>query len=95
MEETHDDIIRQMKLPRVGQVVRSKKFGTLWRVIEKKEAWVSTTDDPDTKKPRLLPAIYLVYWKVREGVLPGIGKMMGYSYTLHDNTFKANWDLVE
>jgi len=37
MEETHDTVIRQKKLPRVGQTVRSKKYGTLWRVIEKKE----------------------------------------------------------
>jgi hypothetical protein len=32
MEETHMDIIIQKKLPRVGQAVRSKKYGTLWQV---------------------------------------------------------------
>ena len=34
MEETHDDVIRQKHIPRVGQTVRSKKYSTLWRVIE-------------------------------------------------------------
>ena len=95
MEETHDDIIQQKKLPRVGQTVRSKKYGTLWRVMEKKEVWINTTDDPETKAPRLIPAIYLLYWKIRKDKLPGIGKLMGYAYSLHDNTFKANWELVE
>jgi hypothetical protein len=38
---------------------------------------------------------YLAYWKVQDGVLPGIGKMFGYAYTHHDNTFEANWEIVE
>jgi len=95
MQETHDDVIREKKLPRVGQTVRSKKYGTLWRVIEKKEVWQNTTDDPESGKPRLMPAIYLTYWQVREAVQQGIGKMLGYAYTLHDNTFEANWEIVE
>lgn len=95
MRETHDDVIREKKLPRVGQTVRSKKYGTLWRVMEKREVWQNTADDPETGDPRMIPAIYLSYWLMKKGVLPGIGKMMGYAYTLHDNTFKANWEIVE
>jgi len=37
MNHSHDDIIREKKLPRVGQTVRSRKYGTLWRVMEKRE----------------------------------------------------------
>ena len=95
MYETHDDVIKEKKLPRVGQTVRSKKYGTLWRIIEKKEVWQNTTDDPDSGEPRLMPAIYLTYWQARERVQQGIGKMLGYAYTLHDNTFEANWEIVE
>jgi hypothetical protein len=95
IHETHADVLRQKKLPRVGQTVRSKKYGTLWRVMEKREVWQTTSDDPETGEPRMIPAIYLVYWKVRRGVLPGIGKMMGYAYTLHDNTFEVNWEVTE
>lgn len=95
MQETHDDIIRQKKVPRVGQTVRSKKYDTLWRVIEKKEIWINTTDDPDTGNPRMVPAIYLCYWKVKKNAMPGFGKMLGYAYTLHDNTFKSNWEVVD
>ena len=48
MEETHDDVIRQKHIPRVGQSVRSRKYGTLWRIIEKKEIYQNTSDDPKT-----------------------------------------------
>ena len=54
MAETHDDVIREKKLPRLGQTIRSKKYGTHWRIIEKKEVWQNTTDDPETGEPRLL-----------------------------------------
>jgi len=95
MMETHDDVLREKHLPRVGQTVRSKKYGTLWRVMEKREVWQDTSDDPETGDPRMIPAIYLCYWKIRPGVLPGIGKMMGYAYTLHDTSFETNWEVVE
>ena len=94
MQETHDDIIREKNLPHVGKTVRSKKYGTLWRVVEKKEVWQNTSDDPETGEPRLLPAIHLTYWRIQKGRQPGIGKMLGYAYTLHDNTFDANWESV-
>jgi len=90
MVETHEEILRQKNLPRVGQTVRNRKHGTLWRVMEKREMWQNTVDDP----PQVVPAIYLCYWRVKEGVVPGIGRMMGYAYTLHDNTFETNWEVV-
>ena len=92
--ETHDDVIREKQLPRVGQTVRSKKYRTLWRVMEKREVWQSIADDPSTDKSRLTPAIYLSYWKIKKGVLPGIGKMMGYAYTIYDSTFESNREFL-
>ena len=41
-----------------------------------------------------MPAIHLTYWQVKKGVQQGIGKMLGYAYTLHDATFESNWDLI-
>ncbi|MFZ7127787.1 MAG: hypothetical protein ACOWWM_16635 [Desulfobacterales bacterium] len=92
--ETHDDIIREKRLPRVGQTVRSRKYGTLWRVIEKKEVWQNTSDDPETGDFRAIPAVYLQYWRIRQGTMTGVGKLLGYAYTLHDNTFDSNWEIV-
>jgi hypothetical protein len=63
--------------------------------MEKREIWQHTADDPGSGKAGLLPAIYLAYWRVQKGVLPGIGKMFGYAYTLHDTTFETNWEIVE
>jgi hypothetical protein len=90
MNETHDDIIREKKLPRVGDTVKSSKYGTLWRVIEKKEVWQNTVD-----LNRVVPAIYLCFWRIKEGQQPGYGRMLGYAYTLYDNTFEANWEVVK
>ena len=95
MQITHDEIFRQKKLPHVGQTVRSKKYGTIWRVMEKREVWQHTSHDPRSGEGGLVPAIYLAYWKVQKGVLPGIGKMFGYAYTLHDTTFETNWEIVK
>jgi len=95
MVQGHEEVMRQKKLPRVGQIVRSKQYGTLWRVLEKREVWQPIADDPETGTPRMLPAIYLSFWRVRKGVMPGIGKMLGYAYTLHDTTFESNWEIVE
>ena len=95
MVETHDEILREKKLPRVGQIVRNKKHGTLWRVMEKREVWQNTQEDPATGHTHLLPAVYLLYWQVQPDVVPGVGKMLGYAYTLHDSTFESNWELAE
>ncbi len=92
MQETNDQVIHEKHLPRVGDTERSKKYGTPWRVIEKKEVWLNTSDDPETGEYRTMPAIYLCYWRLQEGKMPGVGKMLGYAYSLHDNTFDANWD---
>ncbi len=89
----YQKIIREKGLPRVGQTVRSKKYGTLWRVMEKRELW-QTVEDPMTKDLCEIPAIYLSYWRAQEGVPPGVGKMMAYTYTLFDNTFELYWEIV-
>jgi hypothetical protein len=36
------------------------RFGELL----KKKVWQNTSDDPETGNPRLMPAIYLTYWKI-------------------------------
>ena len=53
-----EEITRLEGLPRVGETVRSKDYGTLWRVMEKREVW-QTINDPETGEPPEIPAIYL------------------------------------
>jgi hypothetical protein len=90
----YEDIMRQKGLPNVGQIVRSKKFNTLWRIMEKREVWQGLEEDPKTKEPRWTYAIYLSFWKVQLGVEPGMGQTMGFLYTLGDNTFAENWAVI-
>jgi len=84
----HQEVEQHKKLPMVGQTVRSKKYGTLWRVMEKREVWQNIDEN------HLIAGIYLSFWRIKEGVLPGVGRLMGYVYTEHDNTFEANWEIV-
>ncbi|MCE5334664.1 MAG: hypothetical protein LLG06_08720 [Desulfobacteraceae bacterium] len=94
-DRLHDEVTLRKKLPQVGDLVTNTKHGTLWKVIEKREVWAATGDDPDTGNPRLVPAIYLCYWKVEEGQMPGVGLMRGYTYTALDNTFEENWEITK
>jgi hypothetical protein len=89
-----DELIRQKSLPRVGQTVRSKDYNTLWRIMSKSEEWQSTVDNPETGEPRMVPAIKLTFWRIREGMQPGVGRTMTHSYTLYDNTFETHWEIV-
>ncbi|MCL5406097.1 MAG: hypothetical protein M1398_05165 [Deltaproteobacteria bacterium] len=93
--DAHEEVELRKRLPRVGDTVRSKKYGTLWRVMEKREMWEHSADDPRLGDTRLIPAIYIRFWKIQEAKVPGIGKMLGYTYTALDNTFEANWEIVE
>ena len=95
MEETHDDVIREKGLPRVGQIIRNREYGTLWRVIEKKEVYQNTADDMKTGQPRMLPAINLVYRRFNAEKRQEMEDKLGYIYTLNDNTFKLNWEIVD
>ena len=57
----YEEILRRKGLPNVGQLVRSKKYNTIWRVLEKRETWISEGEDPETKEPKWTYAIYLNY----------------------------------
>jgi solute carrier family 9B (sodium/hydrogen exchanger), member 1/2 len=90
----YEKIMQRKGLPNVGQLVRSKKFNTIWRVMEKRETWRSRGVDAKTQEPRWDYAIYLSFWKVQLGVDPGLGGTMGFLYGLEDNTFEENWVIV-
>lgn len=90
----YEAIMRRKGLPNVGQLVRSKKYNTIWRVMEKREMWQSEGEDPVTKEPRWTYAIYLNFWMVQRNMEPGLGKTMGFLYSLDDNTFQENWEIV-
>jgi hypothetical protein len=89
-----EEIIQTKGLPRVGQTVRSKDYGTFWQVMEEKEVWQTIADEPQSGETRMVPAIYLSYWKINDEASPGVGKMMGFIYTPLDNTFALHWEIA-
>ncbi|MGB5424498.1 MAG: hypothetical protein WBN03_20200 [Desulfobacterales bacterium] len=85
-----------MDLPRVGERVRSKQYGTVWKVIEEKEIWFPEPADKQGKKvsPDLIPAVSLRYWKEDCSQGPGSGKTMFYRYRRIDPSFQAHWEIL-
>lgn len=87
----------KMDLPRVGERVLSKRFGTVWKVIEEKEIWLPApaADPKDSRAAAdLIPAVCLRYWKEGSSRKPGSGKTMSYRYSRIDPSFQAHWEIL-
>jgi solute carrier family 9B (sodium/hydrogen exchanger), member 1/2 len=83
----------QLKLPRVGDRVRHKGSGTVWKVIEESEVWVQPPGQGAAAHP--VPAIYLRYWQPRPDLPPGKGKTLSHRYTPDDHSFGDHWEIME
>lgn len=87
-------ILREkLQLPRVGERTRSKKHGTIWKIIEEKEVWLEM-ESKEGQEPAPVPAIYLRFWKPESARSPGRGKTMEYRYSFIDTSFHANWEII-
>jgi NhaP-type Na+/H+ or K+/H+ antiporter len=84
----------QLKLPRVGQRVRHKGTGTVWKVIEEREVWVQKPAG-DEGPVQSVPAISLRYWKPRPDLPAGKGRTMSHRYTPDDHSFWHHWEILE
>ncbi len=83
----------KLQLPRVGERVRSKMYGTIWKIIEEKEVWLDPVET-EGLETEPAPAIYIRYWKPDTASAPGTGKTMEYRYSFIDSSFQANWEIV-
>ena len=83
----------KLRLPRVGEKIRSKKYGTIWKIIEEKEVWVDTPG-AEWKESEPMPAIYLRFWHPLSSNSPGKGRTMEYRYSFVDTSFYANWEIM-
>ena len=80
--------------PRVGQRVRHKVSGTIWKVIEEKEVWMPGKNQTPGA-PQVVPAIHLRYWKPRPGQPLGKGRTMSHYYAPGDYSFYHHWEILE
>lgn len=86
----------KLVLPRVGERVRSKTSGRIWKVIEEKEIWVKghIPSRTGTTVHPLMPAIILRYWREDGGLEPGTGRTVTYTYTQEDSSFTDHWEVL-
>jgi len=91
-----EDLREIFGLPRVGQRARSKRYGTVWKVIEEKETWIKKLGPSiaGSQDNNLVPAINLRYWREDTSPGPGRGKTMSYRYSQGDLSFSDNWEIV-
>jgi hypothetical protein len=91
-----EDLREIFGLPRVGERVRSKRYGTVWKVIEEKETWIKkpATAIETSQENNLVPAIHLRYWREDTSPGPGRGKTMSYRYSQEDRYFSEHWEIL-
>ncbi len=90
------ELREKLALPHVGERVRSKVSGSVWKVIEQKEVWLKNPAESDGSggASRLLPAIYLRYWRESKTTEAGRGKTLSYHYTQKDASFQDHWEIL-
>ncbi|MBZ4660715.1 MAG: sodium:proton antiporter [Desulfacinum sp.] len=90
---TFKSLREKLQLPRVGERVRSKRHGTVWKIIEERETWIPAPGVTSTPNGSI-PAILIRYWKEGSGTGPGTGKTMTYRYSQLDPSFHDHWEVL-
>ncbi len=90
------ELREDLNLPGLGERVRSKTRGTVWKIIEEKETWLEGLDKPQgaETEPRALPAIEIRYWKEDTSNGPGTGRTLSYCYSQLDPSFHDHWEVL-
>jgi solute carrier family 9B (sodium/hydrogen exchanger), member 1/2 len=85
-----------LSLPRVGERVRSKRFGTVWKIIEEREEWMERQPSRDNRErsPLLIPAIYIRYWREGSSTASGKGKTVSHRYSQQNPSFNDDWEII-
>ena len=71
----------------------SRLYGSVWKVIEEKEVWEEDAT-VSNGSARLIPAIYLRYWREASEKDPGTGKTRSYRYSQIDPSFHEHWEIL-
>ncbi|SHF38632.1 sodium/proton antiporter, CPA1 family [Desulfacinum infernum DSM 9756] len=90
---TFKSLREKLQLPRVGERVRSKRYGTVWKIIEERETWISAPGVAASPNGQI-PAILIRYWKEGSGDGPGTGKTMTHRYSQLDPSFHDHWEVL-
>lgn len=89
------ELREQKELPRVGERIRNREKGAVWKVIEERELWIEPdTPSADPKTPSCIPAIILRYWKEYPNAAPGTGITREETYTPETGNFSGKWEVL-
>lgn len=90
------DLRARKGLPHVGEMLRNKKTGKMWKVIEEKEIWLRPSEESSGygERNRPLPAIVQRYWEKDPGAAPGTGKTQFFQYSPSDPAFEDQWEII-
>ena len=88
----YEEIFQKKGFPRTGEVVRCRRSGALWRVMER-EVWRRLEVDPITGEERIVPLFYFSLWRLQEGVPPRVGEMLGFLVHPETDNFAERWEL--
>ncbi len=82
------DLRERLGLPHVGERLRDKGEGGVWKVIEEREYW------HNGEEKRAVPAIDLRLWQGQEDQTPGTGPTRVISFTPAGPHFGAHWEIL-
>ncbi len=82
------DLRVKLGLPRVGERVRDRRDGSLWKVIEEKEFWLEGEGDT------AIPAIELRLWAEQKSNGQGRGETQYITYTPTSPPFSTEWEII-
>jgi Kef-type K+ transport system membrane component KefB len=93
------DLREKQGLPQVGERIRNKESGAVWKVIEEKEIWLPIRESDEGKsqppnEPRLIPAISQRYWKEEPKRGTDKSKTTIFRYSIKDPLFQKQWEIL-
>ncbi len=87
------ELRQKLELPRVGERVRCRRDGSLWKVIEEREFWLENNNgNAEILQPT--PAIELRLWREEKDSDPGQGQTTYRIYKPGDAPFTAEWEVI-
>jgi NhaP-type Na+/H+ or K+/H+ antiporter len=84
------DLRERLGLPRVGERVKNRLEGTVWKVIEERETWHNDAPPGSTA----MPAITVRLWCPGKNQTPGTGPTHTLNFTPLDSPFDRDWEIV-
>jgi NhaP-type Na+/H+ or K+/H+ antiporter len=86
------ELREQLGLPHVGERIRSKTTGEVWKVIAEREGWASPEESTESQHK---PVIAQRYWLEADRTAPGTGKTQWVRFSSDSRAgFSNHWEVL-